>query len=102
MSKYATWLLFDEDDVEDEGTGAPYVYQGSHILPTANDKRGGWLEIGGIPAFCGEDGELVDFLRVGTGSGELELDRPVLLDRRQVTVLRDRLTMWLEREPEIG
>lgn len=103
MSIYATWIMLDSDTDDPDNVGPPYVYRGSHVLPHSTDERGGWLEVGGIPAHCGTDGCLVDFLRLSssaTDDGDPSVD--LLLDRRQVTVLRDRLTMWLEREPEEG
>lgn len=102
MSIYATWLEFSEDTDDPDNPGAPYRYRGSHILPAADDERCGWLQIAGIPAYCG-DGGLVDFLRLSTSDtddGDPTVD--VLLDRVQVTALRDRLTEWLNREREEG
>jgi len=105
MSLYATWLSID-GDTDDEETGhlgAPYVYTASHVLPTTTGQRGGWLQIAGIPAHCGSDGGLVDFLRLSTSAtddGDPAVD--LLLDREQVETLRDRLTLWLEREVEEG
>jgi hypothetical protein len=105
MSLFATWLSIDGDmDDETAGNlGAPYFYRGSHVLPTPKGERGGWLEIAGIPAHCGTDGGLVDYLRFSmsaTDDGDPAVD--LLLDREQVTALRDRLTLWLDRTPEDG
>lgn len=136
MSIYGTWLMFDtdhEDDCavwvkEDDcwhigdapcdcGTpNAPIIYEGSHVLPSDDDRRGGWLEVGAIPGFITRDGRddgngLWDWLRIGIGalpSLEQYQGKPymaagqatVVLTRRQVQQLRDTLTSWLEREPD--
>lgn len=103
MSVYITILSIDGDENDpDNTTGAPYVYKGSHILPTADSERGGWMDVAGIPAFCGANGGLVDYLRVSM-SATVTGDDPevdVLLDRPQVEALRDTLTLWLTRDVE--
>lgn len=97
MSIYATLLSIDGDTDDPDHVGAPYIYRGSHVLPTAGDDRDGWVEVAGIPAFCGEDPtRLVDFLRLDV------MRRTQVLDRVQVTALRDTFTIWLNREVEKG
>lgn len=140
MSIYATWLMLDGSDHVDgcavyvetepgsfEFSGrecdcnrgmreAPIVYEGSHVLPSTDDRRGGYVEVGGIPDFIERDGRddaqgygLKDWLRIGIGalpSIEQYEGGPyvegghatVVLERRQVEELRDTLAEWLERE----
>jgi hypothetical protein len=126
MSIYASTISFSEDEHEDDcaiyietspsifkfsgepcdcGTPiAPLVYQGSNVLPSLGDERGGTFELAEIPSFIQRDGQsngregvLKDFLRV-----DVQEDGPaqtVVLDRSQAKELRDYLSSWLEREP---
>lgn len=138
MSIYGTWLYFDADHEEgcakwipdpefddggimiDEGNSCtcgqpflPLVYQGSHILPSADDARGGGLEFAGIPDFITRDGrddapegELKDWIRFSlwedptTYRGSTPGSATVVLTRTQVERLHGELGRWLEREPE--
>lgn len=141
MSIYGTWLNLADDEHEegcaiyaedppgssvfefsgkpcDCGTPrAPIVYEGSHVLPSEDDPRGGGIDVAGIPDFITRDGRddapegaLKDWLRISMdnppshslreGSPCVPAGRSVLLlDRRGVTELRDTLTAWLDREP---
>jgi hypothetical protein len=140
MSIYATWLSLSADDHEDgcavyvedppgshcfEFSGkpcdcgtprAPLVYEGSHVLPSNADRRGGCIDVAGIPDFIERDGRddakgsgLKDWLRLSVMNEESTLqyegksyvrggDAAVVLDRRGVEELRDTLTAWLDRE----
>jgi hypothetical protein len=102
-----TW---DYDPSQDCSCGelGPLVYHGSHINPTLNGARGGYLEVGAIPDHChpdtrdGGDPAPVEFLRIGIGEhpstyhGMQPGDATVVLDRHHVERLRDTLTQWLD------
>jgi len=91
---------------------APYVYQGSHVNPSEDDTRGGYVMASAIPDHCHPDargniddsGELVDYLRLSVGEdpstyhGMLSGQADVVLDRAQVQRLRDTLDKWLNAE----
>lgn len=98
---------------------APIVYEGSHVLPSDGDRRGGSVEVAAIPNHIERpdrpelpEGALKDWLRLAVRSVDSESwcqgewrsgpyveggDATVLLTRRQVTRLRDTLTSWLDR-----
>jgi hypothetical protein len=91
---------------------APLIYQGSHVTPTADDPRGGEFDLATIPPHIPPKGEnyLEDreweyqhgFLRVGMFEDPStyghDMHTPtILLDREQVTELRNHLTRWLKR-----
>lgn len=101
------------DDSEQREVGSPYVYQGSHVVPRDGDPRGGWLEFGSIPNHCHPDADRgsddmthrVEFVRLGIREDKSTYrhddnndSATVVLDRRQVTKLRDVLTTWLDAE----
>lgn len=79
----------------------PIIYQGSHILPSDDDERGGSFEIGAIDTFIRRDGGYTEvgeetdrvhpWLRLCVNSETL------VLDLAQVTALHATLTTWLER-----
>lgn len=133
MSIYATWLSLGDDEHEDgcavyvedppgsdcfEFSGrpcscgtprAPIVYEGSHVLPSPGDRRGGYIDVAAIPNHIERDGRdddgegaLKDWLRltVGNPPSASTGDACVVLDRPLVVELRDTLTAWLEREPD--
>jgi hypothetical protein len=140
VSIYGTWLSFSDDEHADgcavyvetspgvfEFSGepcdcgtpdAPIVYEGSHVLPSDSDRRGGDVDVAAIPSFIerdgrsdGEAGTLKDWLRLSVANPPSTLmhdGRPyvsggraaVVLDRRQVQRLRDTLTAWLDRGPD--
>jgi hypothetical protein len=120
----AVWVetspgLFDRSgkpcDCGDRKRG-PIVYEGSHVLPSDDDRRGGSIDLASIPDFITRDGRddaqgqgLKDWLRLGVHSepsreqyqGKPYVaggDATVILDRPLVEALRDELTAWLERE----
>ncbi len=96
---------------------APLVYEGSHVLPSDQDRCGGEVELATIPDHIIRDdrpelpdGTLKDWLRLGVGSLDSTFrhegkpyvaggDATVILTRPHVERLRDALTEWLEREP---
>jgi hypothetical protein len=113
VSIFASSFSIDSEWPEEDDDKGPYVYEGSHILPSPDSPRGGCLHCSHIPDhitrgvpdepdYVGEG--LKDYLRFGLS----ELQRPdinqypgsgdVLLDREQVTRLRDYLTWWLDTE----
>jgi len=119
MSIYATWLTIQDPNEwveelkkegikagfvgdypdEEEELGSPWVYQGSHHLPSITDERRGCVEVAGIPDFITRDGEdegtsLNDWLRLSVN------DCTVVLNRSQVTELCATLIDWYFREPE--
>lgn len=103
MSVYCT---FGEFDNTDGIYRAPITYRGSHIIPHHKDPRGGTLDLGYIPAFLTRGGDGYDdakehglswwpYLRFSLS--DKEAWATVVLDRDQVTALRDELTQWLDR-----
>jgi hypothetical protein len=125
VSIYATWLALSDDEHEescavyvetrpDSGIfefsgepcdcglpGAPIVYQGSHVLPSDDDARGGSVDVAAIPSFIVRDGRddaqgegLKDWLRLSVDAD----GDAVVLTRRHVRLLRDTLTEWLDAE----
>jgi len=94
---------------DDEGTctcgtpDAPLVYQGSHVMPSEDDERGGHLDIALIPGHvrmyrdnpdtdsAGEDDLPPEpYLRFGVN------ESVVILTRRNVEQIHATLTWWLE------
>lgn len=90
---------------------APILYQGSHVTPTIEDPRGGSIDLATIPphisprgiAHDEEQATRWDFLRFGfvlpaeKSTVEGMYVAECLLDRDQITELRDELTKWLDR-----
>lgn len=83
---------------------APLVYQGSHVLPSGDDERGGWVDLALIPGhvrFYRDHPEADDapedqlppepFLRFGVN------DARVILTRRNVEQIAETLSAWLAR-----
>lgn len=138
MSIYSTWLSIEDerqtaaeladrgiyygvigdegpvDDLADlpgEMLDAPIVYEGSHVLPSDTDRRGGSVEVAAIPNHItrdgrddATDGSLKDWLRLSVRSVEsadpgafYAADATVLLTRRQAARLRNTLSEWLDR-----
>jgi hypothetical protein len=85
---------------------SPILYQGSHVLPSNRDRRGGHFHLAAIPGHISRTGRpplSEDFmpyhpwLRVSIdGCGD---DPTVILDRKQVVALRDELNRWLRELP---
>jgi hypothetical protein len=141
MSIYGTILSLSEDEHEDgcdiyveirpgffEFSGkpcscgtprAPLVYEGSHVLPSDGDPRGGGVTLALISAHVEREdrpelpeGTLKDWLRLDVRnepSAETYKDKPyvaggsstVVLTRQLVTDLRDALTGWLDRSADV-
>lgn len=128
MSIFATSLSFDTDHADNcsvwvekehhrEASGdvcncglptAPTVYQGSHVLPSDDDERGGYLDFGEIARFIyrGDPPPDQDF-REDVGYGWLHpylrvfaTEEGLILRRSQVIELRDYLSNWIERSAE--
>lgn len=76
---------------------APLVYQGSHVLPSSDDVRGGDVDIALIPSHItrdGRDNRSEDegpwpYLRFGVNEGT------VILERHHVEQIRNELDEWL-------
>lgn len=91
---------------------APIVYQGSHVLPSNEDRRGGHVDLAAIPDFIERPGREQgphDWMRLSVyceqsdteyqGKPLSEAGRAVVvLDREQIKALRDTMTEWLQRE----
>lgn len=88
---------------------APFVYQGSHVLPSDSDERGGYVDIALIPGHVRywrenpdapvetePDGPPDPFLRFGVNEGT------VILRRAHVEQIVSELTEWLERTSREG
>lgn len=84
------------NDTPERELGSPWIYQGSHVLPAVSDSRGGWVELACIPDHVTRDDGTGrhDWLRVTVGVSMGELGT-VLVDRAQVTAIRDALSEWL-------
>jgi hypothetical protein len=87
------------------GNPAPVVYQGSHVQPHESDHRGGWLGLAHMPDYCADPEGPVEFVRLSVGEDprtyhheDNQGQADLVLDRQQVTKLRDALTDWLDRE----
>jgi hypothetical protein len=79
----------------------PIRYQGSHILPSDRDERGGGLDLGAIPRHITRNGRdnatgngWHKWLRIGIDDGKKHSG--VVLTLKQVEKLRDSLTAWIE------
>ncbi len=102
MSIYATWLSIDEDD---EGLGAPYLYYGSHVFPSADDARGGWLYLCAIPGHISSDritalddeDSCHPWLRLSMGEEGSGDGTTLVINRAQAEHMHDMLTEWLAR-----
>ena len=88
MSIWATMISFDGDE---EDHLQPYAYQGSNVRPDWFEREG-WLDVACVGDHVYD--EPTPFLRVGVAAWGK--DATVLLDREQVSLLRDRLEEWLD------
>jgi hypothetical protein len=92
---------FSVDDSKECTCGAcPVLFQGSHVLPSNRDKRGGCIMLAGIRGHItrngkddGPENEWHPWLRLSVF--ELGSDS-VVLTRKQAEKLRDSITKWLE------
>lgn len=66
---------------------APMVYQGSHITPIGEDRRGGNIDVAMIQS---HDEKPWPYLRLSVNEGE------VVLTRRNVQQIADTLNDWLQ------
>jgi len=99
VSKYASF--FGLDGYEHD---APLIYLGSHVQPLEEDKRGGHLDLAYMPDYCADPEGPVPFLRLGLTQDPSTYQHAyatgcadVVLDRSQVTALRDALSSWLTK-----
>ena len=123
MSIYATWLDLSDDEQEAvklaaEGIAyyisgtpvkdAPYVYQGSHIIPTLNDPQAGYVAVSMIPnhviLYRNELEETpenlanckADFIRLDVSDDTNTTT--VVLSTSQVEQLQETLKIWLDTQ----
>lgn len=108
MSVYCTFGCFDEDGSKDKEWGypQPYGYRKSHIIPTREDSRAGYFDLGYIPGFITRDGSDSDdvegieniwpYLRVSLRGSHEEPDT-IVMDVDQVVELHRELGWWIER-----
>lgn len=96
--KQGDWWEISDRPCDCGQPDAPLVYQGSHILPSENDERGGDVDIALIPGFIERDGRdqafenddaVWPYLRFGV-NGET-----VVLTERNVREVADTLNHWL-------
>jgi hypothetical protein len=88
-------------DLEDD---PPYRYEGSHILPSADDRRDGVVQLAEIPSHITrdgrddqpEDGAPWPWLRLSVGRED------TVLDREQVQKLWESMGAWLEQTGGAG
>ena len=88
---------------------APLVYQGSHVLPSDGDKRGGFVDIASIPSHVTRDGRDALFALDSFGGGFVIQSfaaywfylrfgvnqETVILTRRNVAQVAGTLAEWL-------
>lgn len=97
MSIYATTTGIEHH----EPVGAPWIYQGSHVLPSEEDPRGGEIGLAYIPSHITrdgrddqpEDGTPWPWLRVSVDTGG---DPAVLLNPAQARYLAEQLLGWAD------
>ncbi|MDX2986427.1 hypothetical protein [Streptomyces caniscabiei] len=91
MSVWGT--IFDLEDTP------PYVYQGSHVLPSETDRRDGVVQLAEVPSHITrdgrddqpEDGAPWPWLRLSVNQAD------VVLDREQVRRMWESAGAWLEQ-----
>jgi hypothetical protein len=123
MSVWGTWLTIEHPDdwiaaLEAEGIragvigddsgerelGSPIIYQGSHVVPSDDDARGGSVGVAAINGWVTRDGRddgpdedgVWPYLRLSVDERDAE-GGTVILDRAQVTELAATLNEWIER-----
>jgi hypothetical protein len=84
---------------------APLVYKGSHVVPTEQDERGGWVDLALIPGHIRHpdievmwdpDMAPLPFLRFGVN------EETVVLTRHNVEMIHKSLSIWLQLTDENG
>lgn len=94
--------IFEEDPNKPcTCTTSPIRYQGSHVLPSDGDERGGCLGLAAIPAHIRRegrtdwpvDGHWYPWLRVSIDGTR---DHACVLTRNQAIRLRDALNAWIK------
>lgn len=98
MSIYASMPGVDDE----EPCGPPWVYQGSHILPSEDDPRGGTIDLAHIPSHITRDGrddqpeddKPWPWLRLGVVEDGVVID--VVINPAQARHLADQLTGWAD------
>jgi hypothetical protein len=93
------------DHGDPEHLGAPWLYQGSHHLPSEDDPRAGAIGLALIPSHITrdrrddqpEDGTPYPWLRLSLDIRTWTEEPAVVLDRAQVEFLRDRFTAFLDQ-----
>lgn len=92
------WEMRDKSACTCGQPDTPLVYQGSHVLPSEDDERGGWIDIALIPSHITRDGRddrpedeaPWPFLRFGVN------EETVVLTRRNVLEVNATLMRWLD------
>lgn len=92
MSVWGTIL-----DLDDSEHGPPYVYQGSHVLPSEDDVRDGVVQLAEVPSHITrdgrddrpEDGVPWPWMRLSVGRED------AVLHARQVRAVYESMGAWL-------
>lgn len=103
MSVWVSRLVLDGDGPEE--TPRPIAYQDSHVIPSADDPRGGYLDTAHLPGFItrdrandhgyGEDRPWWPFLLLSVSDAALSANTStVVLDVAAVDALIADLTEW--------
>jgi hypothetical protein len=87
---------------DDETIGAPWTYQGSHILPDEDDPRGGGIDLAMIPSHITrdgrddqpEDGRPWPWLRLSVDTEDHYAE--VIINPAQARHLAERLVAWAD------
>jgi hypothetical protein len=98
ITERGTYGLDDSQPCTCGRPDTPLVYKGSHVLPSATDERGGWVDIACIAGFITRDGRDESagdydspwpYLRFGVN------EQTVVLTERNVRQIADTLNEWL-------
>jgi hypothetical protein len=103
MSVWVSRLIFDSLWPDETGP-SPIQYRESHVIPTADDPRGGQVHTAHLPGFITRDGRdngtpgdedhpWWPFLRLSVDSG-IPGEDTIILDVAQVDALIADLTAW--------